>query len=143
MSDRDLNELLQFLPQQPPARYVDAVTEFTPGASVRGTITFGSGHRVFDGHLPGEPLVPGVIIAEALAQLAGMALMDPGGSPIRGYLAEMSEMRFLRLIHPDEEIILSAKLDAAFAGLARFEVEAHVGDELATRGRLTLARKDG
>jgi 3-hydroxyacyl-[acyl-carrier-protein] dehydratase len=135
-----LDRLIRFLPQKPPFLFVEHVLELEAGRSVRGSTTFPAGHAVFENHLPDDPLVPGVIIIEALAQLAGIALMDPAGAPLRGYLAEVEKMRFLRLVRPDETIELAARLEAAFGQFARFAVSATVGGEVAARGVLTLAR---
>ena len=95
----DLDRLIELLPQTPPARYLDAILEQEPGVRAVGEAVFPPGHRVFDGHLPGRPLVPGVIVVEALAQLCGVALMPAGqGEPIHGYLAGIQGLRFRRLI---------------------------------------------
>ncbi len=135
-----LDRLIRFLPQKPPFLFVEHVLELETGRSVRGSTVFPAGHAVFENHLPGDPLVPGVILIEALAQLAGIALMDPAGAPLRGYLAEVEKMRFLRLVRPDETIELAARLEEAFGQFARFAVTAAVDGEVAARGVITLAR---
>ena len=135
-----LDRLIKFLPQKPPFLFVEHVLELESGRSVRGSTVFPAGHAIFENHLPDEPLVPGVILVEALAQLAGIALMDPAGSPLRGYLAEVEKMRFLRLVRPDESIALEAQLEEAFGQFARFAVRATVDGEIAARGLITLAR---
>ena len=66
--------------------------------------------------------------------------MDPAGSPLRGYLAEVEKMRFLRLVRPDESIALAARLETAFGQFAKFAVSATVDGEVAARGAITLAR---
>ena len=139
----DFDHLLEFLPQKPPSRYVDHVLEVEFQKRVGGTVCFAAGHRVFDGHLPGEPLVPGVVIVEALAQLAGIALMGEEGTPIHGYLAEAGPVRFLRTVSPDETIRLEAEIEQAFGAFVRFAVGASVGDEPVAKGRITVARRDG
>jgi 3-hydroxyacyl-[acyl-carrier-protein] dehydratase len=137
----DLDALIDLLPQKPPFLFLDSVLEVEPFRSITGSKTFPSGHSIFENHLPGEPLVPGVILVEALAQLAGLALVGTEGRPIRGYLAEVTRMRFQRLVHPDEEIILHAELEQAFGPFARFSARASVGAETAAEGVITLARK--
>ncbi len=137
-----LDRLIEFLPQKPPFLFVEHVLDLETGKSVRGSTVFPAGHAIFENHLPDEPLLPGVILVEALAQLAGIALMDPAGSPLRGYLAEVEKMRFLRLVRPDESIELEAKLEAAFGQFAKFAVSATVEGEVAARGLITLARGD-
>ena len=139
MPEYPFDRLIEFLPQKPPFLFVDHVTEHESMRRVAGLLTFPTGHRIFENHLPDEPLVPGVICIEALAQLAGLALMGSEGEPVRGYLAEVGQTRFLRLIRPDEEIRLEAVLEIAFGDYARFDVAAHVGEELAVRGQVTVA----
>ena len=142
MSDYPLDRLIRFLPQKPPFLFLDHVLRVEPMSEVEGLVRFADGHPIFENHLPGEPLVPGVIILESLAQLAGLTLMDPAGAPIRGYLAEVKEARFYRLVHPDEELHLFAKLEQAFGRYARFAVETTVAGERTTRGVITLARRE-
>ena len=81
-----LERLIDCLPQRPPFRFVDAVAEFAPLERAVGSVTFPTGHRVFDGHLPNDPIVPGVILIEALAQLSGICLLRDGESTARGFL---------------------------------------------------------
>jgi 3-hydroxyacyl-[acyl-carrier-protein] dehydratase len=137
----ELDRLIGLLQQKPPALLVDRILHLEPLRRVEGAVTFPAGHRVFEGHLPGEPLVPGVIIVEALAQLAGIALMKDGGELIGGYLAEVGRTRFYRPVRPGEEVRLAAELAQAFGIYARFEVVATVAGERAVSGSLTLARK--
>ena len=141
MSAESYDHLIDCLPQKPPALYVDRVVEHAAMERVAGTVTFGERHRVFDGHLPGEPIVPGVVLAEALAQLAGLALMGGEGAPVSGYLAEVAEARFYRVVRPGEGVRLEATVDTAFGDYARFVVAAFGGDEQAMRGKVTVARR--
>ena len=138
-----LDHLLDLLPQKPPARLVDHVLAVEAHRRVSGTVSFPPGHRVFDGHLPGDPLVPGVVIVEALAQLAGLTLVEAEGTPLQGYLGEVKRMRFHRLIRPGEEIRLEAEVLQAFGPFARYAARASVAGELAAEGELVLARREG
>ena len=140
----DLDRLIELLPQKKPFLFVDHVTAAVSGERATGTKTFPAGDRIFENHLPDEPLVPGVILIEALAQLCAVVLIPPaGGQPIHGYLAEVSRMRFRRLIHPDETIQLEAKLDRRMGTAARFDVCARVGDEVAAEGFITVGGMRG
>ena len=143
MNDRPLERLIDSLQQEPPFRFVDRVLSIESQRRAEGTVTFPGGHAIFEGHLPGEPLVPGVIVIEALAQLAGLTLQGHSGEKVRGYLAEVGQTRFYRLIHPGEEIRLEAEVDRAFGDYARFRVKASVAGELAASGTVTLARRSG
>src|SRR5262245_3153431 len=96
MSDRSLDSLIGSLAQEPPFRFVDRLHSVERQRRAEGSVVFPPGHPIFEGHLPGEPLVPGVIVIEALAQLAGLALHGPNGEKVRGYLAEVGQTRFYR-----------------------------------------------
>lgn len=133
-----LAHLVDRLPQRPPFRFVDAVVELDPLRSAVGRVTFPTGHRVFEGHLPGDPIVPGVILIEALAQLSGICLLRDGESAVRGFLADVGRMRFRRLVRPDERVTLRSELVRAFGSTARFEVESAVDGERACEGVLTI-----
>ena len=138
---RPLDSLIEFLPQKAPFLFVEHVLEVEPLQRAVGTICFPLGHRVFENHLPGEPLVPGVILIEALAQLSGITLAASEGQPLRGYLGEVTRMRFHRLIHPGEEIRLETQLERAFGAFAQFQVGASVQGEPAAEGAVILIRK--
>ena len=137
-----LDRLIEFLPQKPPFRFVDHVTAHETGAFVEGLVCFRRGHAIFDGHLPDEPLVPGVILVEALAQISGLALVEREGAPVRGYLAEVGKTRFHRLVRPDEQITLRAELEQSFGPYARFRVLASVEGERSVEGEITVARTE-
>lgn len=143
MSSYPLDRLIACLPQKPPFLFVDHVTEHEPNRRVAGLLRLPADHPIFINHLPDEPLVPGVICIEALAQISGLALVGSDGEPVRGYLAEVGPTRFYRLIEPDETIRLEASLERAFGDYARFEVIAWVGEELAVKGQVTVARRRG
>lgn len=135
----ELDRLIELLPQAPPARYLDAILEQEPERSAVAETVFPPGHRVFDGHLPGRPLVPGVIVVEALAQLCGVALMPAGqGEPIHGYLAGIQGLRFRRLIEPGERVRFSASLEQQLGSAGRFKVDAEVDGEVVCSGVLTI-----
>lgn len=135
----DLSRLIALLPQKPPFLFVHEIHELVPMERVTGAVVFPEGHPVFDGHLPGDPIVPGVIIIEALAQLSGLAHVHPETPrPVRGFLGEVRRARFRRKVRPGERVTLSSRLVQQFGGAARFEVEASVGDERVCEAELLL-----
>ncbi|MBI4603796.1 MAG: beta-hydroxyacyl-ACP dehydratase [Planctomycetes bacterium] len=136
-----LDRLIDLLPQKHPFLFVDHVLELEPLRRVAGTVLFPEGHPIFRNHLPGEPLVPGVILIEALAQVAGITLAGAEGAPIAGYLGEVTRLRFHRPVRPGEEILLRAELEQAFGAFARFTVSAEVAGDLAAEGVVVLARR--
>ena len=124
------------LPHREPFIFVDEALALAPGESAVCRKVFAPEEPFFRGHFPGDPLVPGVILAEALAQTAGLAAGQPGKafrlSAIRG-------MKFLRAVRPNEEIVLSAKKLAVVGGLWQFEVVARVGGQSVAEGVVVLS----
>jgi len=134
-----LARYISCLPQKPPFLFIDELCELRSGEAAAGAVAFPAGHPVFENHLPGNPIVPGVILIEALAQLAGIILIPAERpEPITGYLGEVRRARFRRKVRPGERVDLRARLLQRFAGTARFEVEARVGSEIAAEGELVL-----
>ena len=124
------------LPHREPFIFVGAVVEIQPGESASCEKTFAPEEPFFRGHFPGDPLVPGVIITEALAQTAGLAAGQPG----RGFrLAAIKGMKFLRPVRPGDRIELTARKVAAVGGLWQFEVRASVGGEAVAAGVIVLS----
>ena len=133
-----MRDLIEALPQKPPFRFVDDLDRVEHCGEAVGSVTFEAGHPVFDNHLPDQPLVPGVILIEALAQLSGIVMIPPGSRIAKGYLAEVRNMRFRRLVHPGERVELRSKLVRRFGTAASFDVSGTVGGELALEGSLVL-----
>lgn len=97
---------------------------------------FGGEESFFHGHFPGNPIVPGVLLAEAMAQTAGIAIGGPGKMFL---LTAIRSMKFLRPIQPQEEIHFRAKRVGEVGRLVQCAVEAHVQGELVAEGQLILA----
>ena len=124
------------LPHREPFIFLDAVLQVQPGESAVCEKVFPPEEPFFRGHFPGDPLVPGVIIAEALAQTAGIAAGQPG----RGFqLTAIKGMKFLRPVRPRDVLTLHARKMAAVGGLWQFEVSARVGEDTVAEGVVVLS----
>jgi 3-hydroxyacyl-[acyl-carrier-protein] dehydratase len=123
------------LPHRAPFIFVDVVLELQPGESAICGKTFAPGEPLFRGHFPGDPIVPGVILVEALAQTAGLV----GGRESRRFrLAAIKTMKFPGAALPNEEIILRARRLAMIGVLWQFEVVAQVGGRIVAEGIIVL-----
>jgi 3-hydroxyacyl-[acyl-carrier-protein] dehydratase len=134
-------DYLARLPHQPPFRFVSRIVELREGNSAEGVWAVAGTEAFFAGHFPGQPLVPGVLIAEALAQLSGLAgpSVAANGSGEEGKLAHV-DIRFEKAIAPPVEIVLKTKLSRAMGALQQFDVEASAAGTVVARGSLTLHR---
>jgi 3-hydroxyacyl-[acyl-carrier-protein] dehydratase len=126
------------LPHRPPFLFVDRVTEFVPGEAVAEK-TFLSDDPMFAGHFPGNPIVPGVILTEALAQVAGIA-----GASERGFLlSAIRSMKFPSPARPGQTIVLRAKRTGSLGGLHQFAVSAEADGTTVAEGVVVLNELPG
>lgn len=132
----ELDPIALGLPHRDPFLFVQAITEHTAGKSAAGWKTFSADDLMFRGHFPGEPIVPGVILTEALAQLAGIA-GGHAGQALR--LAAIRGMKFPAAARPGERLELKANLMGGTGSMMQFSVEARVGERVVAEGVLVLA----
>ncbi|HWB58190.1 MAG TPA: 3-hydroxyacyl-ACP dehydratase FabZ family protein [Chthoniobacteraceae bacterium] len=123
------------LPHREPFIFIDSVNEVQPGVSAVCVKTFRAGEPFFRGHFPGNPIVPGVILTEALAQAAGIAA---GGSGKSYLLSAVKLMKFPAPARPNDEITLLAEKSGAVGGLLQFAVKATVRGEVVAEGAIIL-----
>jgi len=131
---------LAYLPHGPEFRFISSVAEVRLGEMARGTWDLTGSEPFFAGHFPGDPIVPGVLIAEALAQISGLA-GGPGGARHRK-LAQI-DIRFEEAAAPPVSIELSANVVGQIGALQKCDVTAQVGSKVLARGSITLHRGEG
>src|SRR5258707_7068360 len=114
----DVYEILRRLPHRYPFMLVDRILECIPGESVRALKNVTYNEPYFPGHFPHRPVMPGVIILEALAQVAGiLAFTTLGVVPdedTRFYFVGVDKARFRKPVRPGDQLILTAKLERSF-----------------------------
>ena len=124
------------LPHREPFIFVDSVIELNPGNSAIAYKVFNENEPYFLGHFPGNAIVPGVLLLEALAQTAGIAT---GASSKALLLTAVRSMKFLGPVKPGQLVTLSARKTADMTGLIQFTVQAHVGALMVAEGQIVLA----
>lgn len=132
-------DYMERLPHAEPFRFVSRVTLVREGELAEGVWRITGEEPFLKGHFPGHPIVPGVLIAEALAQISGLALPSNSVVSPQGKLAHM-DVRFDQPVVPPAEITLKSRLQRTVGELHQFEVTAMVGDVLVARGSVTLHR---
>jgi 3-hydroxyacyl-[acyl-carrier-protein] dehydratase len=131
-------DLLARLPHGPEFRFVTRVVGATPGEFAEGIWAPTGKEPFFAGHFPGHPIVPGVLLAESMAQVAGLAVpIPPGSQRMDGKLVQI-DVRFEQPVVPPAEIAVRAQLTRSVGGLHQFNVTASVGAIVVSRGTLTL-----
>ncbi len=129
------------LPHRPPFVFVREILALEPGQLADCQTSFEADDPMFAGHFPGNPLVPGVILTEALAQTAGIAAASGfavGAQPLF-LLSAIRGMKFHRAAHPGEAIYLRAEKLAQVDQLLQFAVRATVQGAVVAEGQLVLS----
>jgi 3-hydroxyacyl-[acyl-carrier-protein] dehydratase len=139
----DIHKILKQLPHRYPFLLVDRVLELEKGKRIKALKNVTINEPFFEGHFPNRPVMPGVLMLEALAQASALLSFDAlGAAPddqMIYYFAGMNDVRFRRPVEPGDQLILEAELLRMKAGIFKFKTRALVGDELAVEAELTCA----
>ena len=128
------------LPHRPPFLFVDEVLDLVPGQSARARWYIDPDAYFFAGHFPGNPILPGVLIVEALAQTGALAaLAEPDSEGKLALFAGIERARFRRVVRPGEELVLETRLTRRRGPLGAGEGEASVDGALACEASLRFA----
>ena len=133
----DINAVMAQLPHRYPFLLVDRVTECVPGKRIRAIKNVTANEPFFAGHFPCRPVMPGVMILEALAQAAGILAFKTAGivpdEDARFYFVGIDRARFRRPVEPGDQLVLKATLERAIRGIWKFSTIAEVdGEEVAS-----------
>jgi 3-hydroxyacyl-[acyl-carrier-protein] dehydratase len=136
-----LREALQRLPHGPEFRFVDRLLELEPGVRGVGEYRVRGDEPFLKGHFPGDPLMPGVLLVEAAAQLAGVvAQCNPHLMPLAGLkLTALRNVKILGSARPGEVIQIRAQISGRMGGLIQATAEVFVGEARVVTADLTLA----
>ncbi len=132
--------LVEILPHREPFLLLDEVLELEPGRLVVARRAVRDDDWWFPGHFPERPVMPGVLIVEAMAQAGAVAvLIEEANRGKIAFFAGIDDCRFKRIVEPGDVLTLRCEIDTIRGPVGRGHATAHVGAELAARGRLTFA----
>jgi len=136
----DIHEILKLLPHRYPILLVDRVLEVQKGKSIKALKNVTINEPFFVGHFPRRPVMPGVMMLEAMAQTAALlsfASMDvsPDSNAVY-YFAGIDNARFKRPVEPGDQLVMDVELIRSKAGIFKFKGVARVGEELACEAEL-------
>jgi len=139
----DIHEILKRLPHRYPILMVDRVLELEKGKRIRALKNGTINEPYFVGHFPHRPVMPGVMMLEALAQAAALLAYDaadakPDDKSVY-YFAGIDAARFKRPVEPGDQVILDVTLERMKAGIFKFQARASVAGELAVEAHLMCA----
>ena len=137
MGKAPAEDLLACLPHGDAFRYLSAIRDIVPGESGEGVMRVIGDEPYLAAHFPGNPLVPGVLILEALAQLAGVVAFADSGT--RSGMLAHANVRFKRSVAPPAEIALTARVMKRLGALVQCDVAATVSGAPVCRGELTMS----
>ena len=141
----DIKEVREYLPHRYPFLLVDRVRELVPGERIEAVKNVTINEPFFNGHFPHEPIMPGVLIVEAMAQAAGiLGLVTENRRPADGYiylLVGTDKVRFKRQVIPGDQLVLSADFVRAKLHLLRFQCQAHVDGQLVASAEVLVAEQ--
>lgn len=140
MSQMDIHEILEHLPHRYPILLVDRVLEVIPGERIVALKNVSVNEPFFPGHYPHHPVMPGVLIVEALAQAAAiLSFKTLGGKPDDKsvyYFVGIDGARFKRPVSPGDQLILEVSIQANKRGLWKFSAQAKVEGQVAAEAEL-------
>jgi 3-hydroxyacyl-[acyl-carrier-protein] dehydratase len=140
MSSMDIHQILEYLPHRYPFLLIDRVLEVVPGERIKALKNVSMNEPFFPGHYPHHPVMPGVLIVEAMAQAAAiLSFKTMGGKPDDKsvyYFVGIDGARFKKPVGPGDQLILEVSIVANKRGLWKFAAKASVDGQMATEAEL-------
>ena len=132
MAEMDIQQVLKYLPQRYPVLMIDKVKECEPGKRIVAIKNVSANEPHFQGHFPGRPIMPGVLILEAMAQAAGVLVFSAEGAGQQSersvyYYVGIDNARFKKPVVPGDVLEIEVVIERALRGIGKFGCVARVG----------------
>lgn len=140
----EVTRILDMLPHRYPFLLVDRVVECVPGESLRAIKNVTINEPFFQGHFPGHPIMPGVLVIEAMAQASGVLVQlsaDEAKAAPLYYLVKVDKARFSRTVAPGDQLVLEIHLKRMRQGMGLFSCRAMVDGEQAACAEILCAER--
>ncbi len=139
----NINEIDKRLRQRPPFQMIERVTEMVAGESARGLKNVSVNEPYFVGHFPDAPIMPGVLIAEACAQLCSIVMSDTASDDGKLYvLLKIDSFKFVKPIIPGDTLDITVKKTRAGGSIVGFDATVCVNSTVCAKGALTFTAID-
>ena len=136
----DIKQIEEIIPQRPPFLMIDRVEEYVPGQSCVAYKNVNINEPHFQGHFPGNPIMPGVLIVEALAQTGAVAILSlPENKGKNALFGGIDKMRFKKVVVPGDVLKLEVKIIKQKGPVGVGEATATVDGKVVAKGELTFA----
>jgi 3-hydroxyacyl-[acyl-carrier-protein] dehydratase len=134
----DIKGIMEILPHRYPFLLVDRIVELEQGKTITGIKNVTMNEPFFQGHFPGEPVMPGVLILEAMAQVGSIlaCLSDPEMMGRLAYFAGVDKARFRRVVRPGDQLVLKLEMIKQKGKVVKMAGKAYVEEQLATEAEL-------
>ncbi|MBE8167106.1 MAG: 3-hydroxyacyl-ACP dehydratase FabZ [Shewanella sp.] len=147
MNTMDIHEILKYLPHRYPFLLIDRVLDYTPGDTLHAIKNVTINEPFFQGHFPVQPVMPGVLLLEAMAQATGLLAFktmsdDVPPENVLYYFAGIDKARFKRVVEPGDQIHFKVKMIKERRGIGVFVGEAIVDGQLACSAEIMCARRE-
>ena len=141
----DIKRIMEMLPHRYPFLMIDRVTKIVPNEGATGIKNVTANEAQFQGHFPNHPIMPGVLIIEAMAQTSAIVVVSTLGEKAEGravYFMSIENARFRKPVVPGDTLFINVEKKAKRGGVWKFEAEAKVGEDVVAEATITAMLTD-